>query len=203
MEHNPNLDRRHWYLSLKDAMGVDHVNPKSWTGNVCVGDVDLNIEWKQGQADAEQILQNFFGRAGIDFTGLFSKSGCDLLRPLGEYVGVTATADDAQSEEEDSVPLFIPEEVSESASLADQSDDKSEEQSAHDFNLTQEAKADDSADTPLGMDFDDFIPDTTEGIEQNIDPEAFTKTLIVDGKEFLKSSVVASLSSNRSKKVTI
>ena len=111
---------------------------------------------------------NFFGRAGIDFASLFSKSGCDLLRPLGEYVGVTATADDARFEEEDSVPLFIGEEVSESASLAGQSDDKSEEQSVHDFNLTQEAEADDSVDIPLGMNFDDFLPDTTEGIEQTL-----------------------------------
>jgi len=53
------------------------------------------------------------------------------------------------------------------------------------------------------MDFDDFLPDTIEGIEESVEPEVFSKTLIVDGKEFLKSSVVASLSSNHSKKVTI
>ena len=69
------------------------------------------------------------------------------------------------------------------------------------FNSTQETN--DSADAPLGMDFDDFLPDTIEGIEESVEPEAFSKTLIVDGKEFLKSSVVASLSSNCSKKVTI
>ena len=56
MDHNPDLDKGHCHLSLKDAMGVDHVNPRSWIGNVCVGDVNLNKKWKQGQADAEQIL---------------------------------------------------------------------------------------------------------------------------------------------------
>jgi hypothetical protein len=40
-------------------------------------------------------------------------------------------------------------------------------------------------------------------MEESVEPEAFSETLIVDGKEFLKSSVVASLSSNRSKKVTM
>ena len=95
MECNPDLDRGHRHLSLKGAMGVDHVNPRSWTGNVCVGDVDLNAEWKQGQVDAEQILQKFFGSHRVNFASVFTKPGHDLLRPLGEYVGVTTTSDDA------------------------------------------------------------------------------------------------------------
>jgi hypothetical protein len=203
MESNPDLDKGHRRLSLKGAMGVDHVNPKSWTGNVCVGDVDLNTEWKQGQADAEQILQKFFGRGGVDFASVFSKSGHDLLRPLGEYVGVTVTEDDARSEEEDPVPLFVVEEASEPTTPVVQSNTALEEQSVDDPSLTHEADADDSADAPLGMDFDDFLPDTAEALEENVEPEAISKTLIVDGKEFLKSSIVASLSSNRSKKVTM
>lgn len=62
MECNPDLDRGHRHLFLKGAMGIDHVNPRSWTGNVCIGDVDLNAEWKQGQIDAGQILQKFFSK---------------------------------------------------------------------------------------------------------------------------------------------
>jgi hypothetical protein len=118
-------------------------------------------------------MQNKFFKT---FLGGVDKPGHDLLGPLGEYVGVTATSDDAQSEDENPVSLIIAEEAPD---------------------------ADDSADAPLSMDFDDFLPDTTEGIEEHVEPEAFSKTLIIDGKEFLKSSVVASLSSNRSKKVTI
>jgi len=86
MEHNPDLDKGHQRLALKDAMGIDHVNPRSWTGNVCVGDVDLKTEWKQGRVDAEQILQKFF-RSQVNFIKIFSKPNHDLLRPLGEYVG--------------------------------------------------------------------------------------------------------------------
>src|ERR1700733_2822280 len=101
------------------------------------------------------------------------------------------------------MPLPIAEKASEPVSPTVQSDTTSEDQSMHDFDLTQDADADDNADSPLGMDFDDFLPDTTEGIEESVEPEVFSKTLMVDGKEFLKSSVVASLSSNHSKKVTI
>jgi hypothetical protein len=95
------------------------------------------------------------------------------------------------------------EKISEFVSPTVQSDTTSEDQSMHDFDLTQDANADDNADSPLGMDFDDFLPDTAEGIEEGVEPEAFSKILMVDGKEFLKSCVVASLSSNRSKKVTM
>ena len=30
MQHNPDLDMGHHRLSLKNTMGVDHINPKSW-----------------------------------------------------------------------------------------------------------------------------------------------------------------------------
>ena len=101
------------------------------------------------------------------------------------------------------MPLPIAEKASEPVSPTVQSDTTSEDQSMHDFDLTQDADADDNADSPLGMDFDDFLPDTAEGIEESVEPEAFSKILMVDGKEFMKSSVVASLSLNHSKKVTM
>lgn len=107
--------------------------------------------------------------------------------------------DDACSEEENPILHFA---ASASVPLVAHFDTTLKEQSVHTFDSTQE-DADDNADTPLGMDVDDFLPDTVEGIEESVEPETFSKTLMVDGKEFLKSSVVASLSSNRSKKVTI
>ncbi|KAJ3847130.1 hypothetical protein EV368DRAFT_21304, partial [Lentinula lateritia] len=36
------------YQRNPDAMGIDHVNPRSWKGNVCVGDVKLDIVWQKG-----------------------------------------------------------------------------------------------------------------------------------------------------------
>lgn len=79
MERNPDLDRGHRRLSLQGAMGVDHVNPKSWPGDVCVGNVDLAAEWKQGQLQAEALLQEYFGQDEVDFVQTFSKPGHDLL----------------------------------------------------------------------------------------------------------------------------
>ena len=38
---NPNLDQGHHCLNLKDAEGIDHTNPRSWTGNVSVGSISL------------------------------------------------------------------------------------------------------------------------------------------------------------------
>jgi hypothetical protein len=61
----------------------------------------------------------------------------------------------------------------------------------------------DISDNSLRMDIDDFLPDSAEEIGQNAEPEIFSRFLIVDGKEFLKTSIVAGLSSNRSKKVTM
>jgi len=41
MQRNPDLDMGHHCLSLKNTMGVDHINPKSWQGTVKVGDIDF------------------------------------------------------------------------------------------------------------------------------------------------------------------
>jgi hypothetical protein len=106
MECNPDLDRGHQHLSLWNAMGVDHVNPKSWNGDVCVGNVDLQVEWKQGQDTAEKMLQSFFGQDEFDFAKMFLASNCDLLWPLGTYMGISVSDDDKWSEEENLEPLF-------------------------------------------------------------------------------------------------
>ena len=117
MERNPDLDRGHRRLSLKGAMGIDHVNPKSWEGNVCVGNVNLSVEWLKGQETAQKLLQSFFGD-DINFTQIFSASNCDLLRPLGVYIGISATDDDKRSEEENSTPLFLSEKETSTPSIS-------------------------------------------------------------------------------------
>ena len=48
-ECNPDLDCGHWRLSLRDAMGVDHVNARSWEGSARVGSVTLGDVWRKGQ----------------------------------------------------------------------------------------------------------------------------------------------------------
>ena len=132
---------------------------------------------------------------------MFSKVNHDLLRPLGKYIGVNPISDDARSEEENFTPLII----------RLKEDSYSDAQAAEDSSSLQESQSDANPDTDendkgiphnlLGMHIDDFLPDSAEEIEQNAEPEIFSKFLIVDGKEFLKASIVAGLSSNRSKKV--
>jgi hypothetical protein len=55
--------------------------------------VDLKSAWKNGQQAAERILSQFFGK-NISFNDLFSKPEHDLMRPLGEYIGISATTED-------------------------------------------------------------------------------------------------------------
>ncbi|KAI0739154.1 hypothetical protein C8Q80DRAFT_1112684 [Daedaleopsis nitida] len=100
-ERNPDLDRGHRRLVLKDARGVDHINPKSWIGNARVGDVELAAEWMRGQDDANAVLEKYFGHsARVDFNALFQTPGRrDLLRPNGEYVGCEYRPDDARTED--------------------------------------------------------------------------------------------------------
>ncbi|KAJ7683108.1 hypothetical protein B0H17DRAFT_898767, partial [Mycena rosella] len=60
-QRNPDLDRGHRRLSINGALGVDHVNPKSWKGNTRVGDVDLPKSWNAGIVAANDLLEEYFG----------------------------------------------------------------------------------------------------------------------------------------------
>ena len=61
--------------------------------------MNLKEQWDKGRKEAERLLQNFYGHP-FNFETKFQNSNYDLLKPLGSYVGVSATADDAHSEEE-------------------------------------------------------------------------------------------------------
>ncbi|KAJ6546389.1 hypothetical protein DFH09DRAFT_891781, partial [Mycena vulgaris] len=60
-QRNPDLDRGHRRLSISGALGVDHVNPKSWMGNARIGDVDLQKRWDAGIDAAIGLLMEYFG----------------------------------------------------------------------------------------------------------------------------------------------
>jgi len=85
----PDLDRGHIRRNLVNAQGVDHMNPKSWTGNVRVGDVDIKAQYMAGQKKANEILVAHFStpNAAIDFNQLFSHPEIDHLRPNKIYIG--------------------------------------------------------------------------------------------------------------------
>jgi hypothetical protein len=198
VERNPELDRGHCYLSLKDAMGIDHVNTRFWTGSVCVGDVDIKVQWTKGQTAAKNILCKYFGKVPVNFNELFSKADHDLLRPLGKYIGVKSIPDDACSEDENPTPLII--RLEGDSYFGAQAVHISEDSSSHqepksDANPGTDENEEDISHDSLGMDIDDFLPDSAEEIDQNTEPEIFSELLIVNGKEILKTSLVAGLSS--------
>ena len=78
------------------------MNPKSWIGNVHVGDVDIKAEYIAGRVDANNLLVEYFQTqdAAVDFDKVFEKDESDHLRPSGKYIGVSAI-DDTEDEDED------------------------------------------------------------------------------------------------------
>ncbi|KAJ7936626.1 hypothetical protein B0H13DRAFT_1589535, partial [Mycena leptocephala] len=61
LQCNPDLDRGHRRLKTDGALGVDHVNPKSWLGDVRVGNVNLLACWNNSREAANRILVHYFG----------------------------------------------------------------------------------------------------------------------------------------------
>ncbi|KAF8156094.1 hypothetical protein B0H34DRAFT_799154 [Crassisporium funariophilum] len=114
-ERNPKLDRGHVRCNLSGARGVDHVNPKSWKGDVTVGKVDLLKEYLAARDEADSILRSYLEHNEediiTDWDTIFANPKIDHLRPLGAYVGSRA-ADEASTGEETS------------GSAADDDDDK-------------------------------------------------------------------------------
>ncbi|KAJ7498376.1 hypothetical protein B0H11DRAFT_1856325 [Mycena galericulata] len=193
-QRNPDLDRGHRRLKLDGALGIDHANPKSWIGNVRVGDVDLQKEWDAGREAANRILAQYFGdSARVNFIEIFSRPRHDLLRPQGNYVGTSFTEDDKRSE---MVNEVIPDPV-----IPVMPDGPAVASTI--IVPDAQVKEDDYDDTETGMDLDAFFPETLEQLDQDEAPLAFSKRLVAeDGKEYMKSSVIATLSSNQSKKAT-
>ncbi|KAF6742437.1 hypothetical protein DFP72DRAFT_1022411 [Ephemerocybe angulata] len=180
---NPDLDRGHQRLSIHGTIGIDHVNPRSWEGNVRVGDVDLKRCWDNGRKLAIQLMKKYLPTFEIpDFSAIWRKANHDLLRPKGVYVGTRRTDDDARSEDE-----------------ADDLDDLAHldlDEESDSLNRIQEATVCGDLDNKSPSDMDD--EDSVNSAEMM---SILSATLLVNGKHVFKSSVVASmLSSKWSKK---
>ena len=74
-------------------------NPKSWVGNVCVGDVDLKTEYFSGCKAANDLLVSHFStsQAAVKFDALFAHPKVDHLHPNKLYIGSSI----GNNEEED------------------------------------------------------------------------------------------------------
>lgn len=85
-ERHRDWDQGHWRLKFVDSIAVDHVNPRSWTGDNIVGAVCLESTWRMGRAAAEAVLT----AAQIPFNfNEFRQDGnspLDMLRPDGNGV---------------------------------------------------------------------------------------------------------------------
>src|ERR1700677_1692735 len=91
---NPEIDRGHCRLNLQNAEGVDHTNPRSWTGDVTVNSVSLLSACNTGRRKAQQLLQSL-NIPFQEFSAL--PANVDLLRPFGDFVGLREDNDDGKS----------------------------------------------------------------------------------------------------------
>ena len=58
-ERHPDLDCGHFRRNLVNAHGIDHINPKSWIGDVVVGNVNVESEWLAGRDQANTLLEQY------------------------------------------------------------------------------------------------------------------------------------------------
>ncbi|PPQ80934.1 hypothetical protein CVT24_012865 [Panaeolus cyanescens] len=102
-ERYPDLYRGHRRRNMADKDGVDHVNPKSWLGDVKLANIDIVRCTSQGLENAKRFLNDELG-IQFDFEATFSNEGIDVLRPHGSYIGSRAAdkhLNDSQPDSED------------------------------------------------------------------------------------------------------
>ncbi|KAJ7882078.1 hypothetical protein B0H14DRAFT_2340142, partial [Mycena olivaceomarginata] len=190
LQRNPDLDRGHRKLKFTGVLDIDHINPASWKGNVVVGNVDIPREYELGQKDANDVLEKYFGYdARIDWNEQFKDGSNDHLRPLGEYVGTSFSPEDNDFRSE------IENEVFPSAAPVDPD--------APSISADDVESAVSSTDI-LGVDLDNYFPDNIDDLDKEDPPSMVTRYLTDKrGNRYFKSSLVAGLSSDRSKKSTL
>ena len=147
---------------------------------------------------------------------MFSGAHCDLLRPEGKYIGIKETVDDLRSEQEnydltsDLASIFpgLPTASAPATVTVDVTGETTTPSS-------QAFSDDEFTDELSGLSLENFLPDSyfpdmeTELNTKLGDPvdsivvPSFSKAIEVEGKSYLKGSLVAGLTSNRSKKVTM
>jgi len=142
---------------------------------------------------------------GFDYSSLFADRARDLLRPgpHGKYIGLRHTDDDDRTEAE--------EHVSNNSPLPGEPSPGNGGDRTAPVEPESEAiypESEDFADVPLGVELDEFLPDTITMTSHESLPEEspllhdVSRFIQVGDKRFLKSSVVAAfLTSNRGNKV--
>lgn len=158
----------------------DHISPRSFTGDLCVGKVVLRGCWLSGRRLAEQTLEN--GQMKSPFADMDKEGGFDILCPFGKKKAVLVDGHLAPGEQEET-------EEEREDSQADSGGSQAVAAAA-DSKLTPE---DDTlaADMLQEPDLDDIVGAANIDINQNapsarkIDP-----WVIIDGKKVHKATVL-------------
>ena len=169
------LDAGSRRLKVSGAIGIDHLNPKSWCGDVNVNNVSLQLCWEVGRNQAAALISSIYpGNSVVDFSAVFSLADHDLLRPGGRYVGFLgeadlSTADDHPGTRDDE----------DNGCSGDEGD----------------------GDNGAGGDLEDLLPDSADEPLDGFN-RSTEDWLEIDGQRYLKASLVSQhLKANRSKKV--
>ncbi|KAH6904033.1 hypothetical protein BKA70DRAFT_1512940 [Coprinopsis sp. MPI-PUGE-AT-0042] len=203
LERYPHLDQGHKRLNLVDIRGVDHINPKSWKGDVRVSPelVDIERAWNDGANAANDELEDLFGRR-MDWAAYFSKPNVDHLRPEGTitYIG-TSVKDTDFKDADDVIAVKSIEKEDESGSESDTDSDESESED-DEINITPSASAAEGGEISTAA--IDAVEDNPSDHRQlnPLPPSKKASSYIVDdaGKKVSKHTVVARLVAESSRK---
>ena len=199
---NPTLDAGSRRLKVTGAVGINHLNPKSWRGDVSVDRVSLQLCWEEGRKQASSLISLLYpGDPVADFSIILCLADHDLLRPSGRYVGFSNEADLSVEDDQLGTPTTItphpdvPQSITRGPdNLEDSSDDEDNRGSGDDDGSGVD-------DDEGGADLEDLLPDSANEPLNNLNrsPEDW---LEIDGQQYLKASLVSRhLKANRSKKV--
>jgi hypothetical protein len=205
---NPDLDRGHRRTDLRTVSGVDHINIKSWVGDVRVGLVNLVREWLAARQVAIQELKDFYKSLHIiDFEAWLSEVDVDFAQPCGIPVGTALTPADSRSEDErlapvelvSSAPDVLSDELMQSLIALEPEDDNEDDLDANldDLDASQETLQPDS-----DLDSQAWLKEHPGIPTVQFKPESTPRSLMIDGKEFYKASLVPSLTDKDSCRVT-
>ena len=195
LEKHPEWGGQSRQLNLKPLPGdateilatYDHINPKSWKGDVRVCNVVLSACWSSGRRSAELALQE--AQLSPPFDRMIQAGGYDILSPFGQSKmmlvdGTLFAGEEEETEEEHdlgpSVTLALP-----------ASSEQSENSSG---NATSQAtpaatpKSSSDADLDLEPDFDD-VAGVTEA--SNFSSKApYDPWVLIDSKKVHKATVL-------------
>ena len=192
---NPTLDAGSRRLKVTGVVGVDHLNPKSWIGDVNVNKVSLQLCWEEGRRQASSLISSLYPEDPVvDFSAIFRLADHDLLRPGGRYVGFSNEADISIEDDEPGAPAAMvshPNVPRPTAGVADHSGDDSDD---------EDGCGDDGSSGGDG-DLEDLLPDSTDE-PLNGSNRSAEDWLEINGQRYLKTSLVSQqLKANRSRKV--